>query len=81
MFTDRLAGFYAELRWDGWEQEVAELEPHQGIHVYPPLVMRSEGPRSHRAVPMEELWHSGIELGRKIAGLPDGTPVQIVVTE
>lgn len=43
--------------------------------------MRSDGPRSHKAVPMEELWHSGIELGREIAGLPDGAPVRIVVTE
>lgn len=29
MLTDRLAVFYAELRWEGWEREVAELEPHR----------------------------------------------------
>ncbi|MEU1205335.1 DUF2625 family protein [Nocardia sp. NPDC005825] len=30
-------GFYADLRWDGWRDEVENLQPDQGLSVYPPL--------------------------------------------
>lgn len=33
---DGFADFYTELRWPGWEEELAKLEPTQGISIYPP---------------------------------------------
>ncbi len=77
MLSDRLAPFYAALRWDGWEREVTALRPDQAIHVYPPLVMRTAGSRSRRAVPVDELWHVHMQLGRELNGLPDGATIRI----
>lgn len=68
MLSDRLAPFYAALRWEGWELEVAKLRPDQALHVYPPLVTKADGPRSRRAVPVDELWHLQTELGRQLSG-------------
>jgi hypothetical protein len=31
-----VGGFYEDLRWPGWEDQVAKLEPGQGILVMPP---------------------------------------------
>lgn len=80
MLSDRLAPFYAALRWDGWERDVAALQPDEGMHVYPPLVMRMDGPRSRRAVPFDELWHVHMQLGRELNGLPDGSRVIVEPT-
>ena len=33
---------YAELRWPGWEREVAALAPDRGFSIYPPLI--AQGP-------------------------------------
>lgn len=77
MLSERLAPFYAARRWDGWEREVTDLRPDQGIHVYPPLVMRTEGPRSRRAVPVDELWHLHTHFGRELNGLPDGATIRV----
>jgi len=77
MFSNGLAAFYEDLRWDGWREEVAALGPEQGIHIYPPPVFASEGPRSHKAVSMDELWNHYTELGRELAGIPEGTAIRI----
>lgn len=81
MLSDRLALFYAGLRWDGWERDVTALRPDQGIHVYPPLVTRAQGPCSRRAVPVDELWHVHMQLGRELNGLPDGARVILEPTK
>jgi hypothetical protein len=41
---------------------VAALRPDQGIHVYPPLVMRTDGP---------------VQLGQELNGMPDSATVRI----
>ena len=81
MLSERLAPFYAALRWDGWEREVTDLRPDHAIHVSPPLVTRAEGSRSRRAVPVDELWHLHMQLGRELNGLPDGTTFRIHLGE
>lgn len=59
--TGDLATFYADLRWPGWEPEVAALEGDQGLVVWPPLFTK-EGRaarlerRSRGVVPSRELW-------------------------
>lgn len=58
MLGEGLAGFYEDLRWETWREEVGALEPDQGIHVYPPLW--AEGPptesRQRKPAPMDELY-------------------------
>ncbi|WP_329126530.1 DUF2625 family protein [Streptomyces sp. NBC_01465] len=54
-----LQEFYADLRWDGWGDEVSVLNGRQGLSFYPPL-WSAEGRQdlsatSRRAVPMAEL--------------------------
>jgi hypothetical protein len=39
-----LTDFVADLRWNGWEQDVAPLPPGQGLAFVPPLYTRGEGP-------------------------------------
>lgn len=52
-----LAGFYADLRWDGWAHDVKALSPDRGFHFHPPLFAEAEAgtPRSRKDVPMTEL--------------------------
>lgn len=50
--------FYANLRWNGWVDEVAELELDQGIALYPPPFSKEgeDVENVHRGVvPLEEL--------------------------
>ena len=68
VLSERLASFYGPLRWDGWEAEVASLRGDQALSVYPPLATRAEGPRSRRAVPVDELWRLHTALGRQLSG-------------
>jgi Protein of unknown function DUF2625 len=63
MCTDTLARFYADLRWDGWE---AEVPPDRAAHFHPPLFARAEGPRSRKAVPVEEIWGLQQEWSRQL---------------
>lgn len=69
--SDRMGDFYADLRWEGWEAEVAAAGPERGIHVYPPLWSK-EGKdiaRSSRApVPMTELWGFTRDTARQLLG-------------
>jgi len=58
MLEGGLADFYAELRWDGWEDEVAALAPDQGISIVPPPWTeegKNIGKASRRAVPLMEV--------------------------
>ena len=50
--------FYSELRWPGWQDDVARLAPDRGFSIYPPLCAQGPpiGERFRRDVPMVELW-------------------------
>ncbi|MFJ1604990.1 DUF2625 domain-containing protein [Streptomyces sp. NPDC088253] len=64
--------FYADVRWPGWQDEVAELDGTQGLSVFPPLwsaeARRDLPATSRRAVPVAEL----LGLGRGTATQFDG---------
>lgn len=36
MLSGAMTEFYLDLRWDGWQEEVAATPLDQGIHVWPP---------------------------------------------
>lgn len=75
--TDRFDAFYADVRWDGWEQETAATALDEGISVYPPLcttASRPVGNTSRRPVPWTEL--SG--LLDELAAAPEG-PVRFQI--
>jgi Protein of unknown function DUF2625 len=58
MLGGGLAGFYQDLRWPGWQEEVAALGTDQGISVYPFLFTAQSRPVAHasrRPVPFAEL--------------------------
>lgn len=82
-FSDRLAGFYDELRWGGWQAEVGALAGDRGLHVWPPLF--SKGPaiaeRSRKSVPVEELWSLALDFGGQLRSVEDGTEIQIRLTD
>jgi hypothetical protein len=58
--TGDLDTFYANARWDGWEQEIAALDGDHGLFIYPPLWAAggSMSERHHGRVDMIELWHA-----------------------
>lgn len=63
------SAFYADLRWNGWEQEVATLPPNTGLSVYPPLWSRESRPieATRRAVvPIAELVTGVLEMARQM---------------
>ena len=69
--TDRLDDFYADLRWDGWETEVAAVPLSHGLSMWPPLCAQESRPigaTSRRPVPWSEL----SAFLDKLAGVPTG---------
>ena len=81
--TGDLARFYVSERWPGWEQEVAALEPAQGISVYPFLWAAGEpvAARSRRAVPLAELWALEREMAPQLKDLAPGTQIRLRITD
>ncbi len=82
-FSDRLASFYGELRWDGWQAEVRSVSGDRGLHVWPPLF--SKGPviaeRSRKPVPVEELWSFALDFAEQLRGVEDGAEFRINVAD
>jgi hypothetical protein len=78
MLTDGLAKFYAELRWEGWQDEVRGLDGASAIS-FQPFLWTKGAPikqRSRRGVPVEELWALSLHLARELAERPDGADVE-----
>ena len=68
-----LAALYQDLRWPGWQDEVAALRPDQGIAVYPFLCTAESRPvarASRRPVPFAELLALHVGLERRAGQLP-----------
>jgi hypothetical protein len=65
-----VAGFYEELRWPGWEEQVAALAPGEGIGVFPPPFTREgRGPDVvRRPVPLLEAWGLMLSFAAQIRG-------------
>jgi len=78
-----MAGFYQDLRWPGWQDEVAALGPGQGISVYPFLFTAQSRPvarASRRPVPFAELLGVHAAAGRQVSRLPPGSPIRVTIT-
>jgi len=74
-FSDRLGQFNEHLRWDGWQDEVADLRLDQGIAVYPfPFTTQGQNLAevSRRPAPIGELLTIWEHLAAQVSGLPDG---------
>ncbi|ALG10982.1 DUF2625 family protein [Kibdelosporangium phytohabitans] len=58
MLAGSLTAFYADLRWPGWADEVAAIQPDKGIHTWPPpstVEGKDLAKVSRTVVPMTEL--------------------------
>jgi hypothetical protein len=74
--TGLLTRFYEELRWPGWETEVATLELDQGIAIWPPpwtTEGRDLSLTSRRPVPLAEIESLSEEFSRRIGPGTDFT--------
>jgi hypothetical protein len=71
-FSGDLAGYYKNLRWKGWEQEVSALNGNQGI-ICVPFLFTKEGKNpaksQRKAVPIEEMWGLGQDMQRQLDGI------------
>jgi len=79
-----LTGFYESLRWDGWEREVADLGPDQGMSVYPPpfaVEGRAIAEASRKPVPIAELHGFYAEIATQVRDLPNGSSFRMRGTE
>ena len=78
VFSGDLDAFYAQLRWTGWEAEVAELGADEAISIYPPPGFGNEPleARARRPVPARELWAFYRSVGEQVRDLPEGAAVQ-----
>lgn len=82
--TADLDGFYGELRWPGWEDELRGASSDLGFTLTPPPFLREGRPAAdaRRAlVPMTELWRLQHDYARQVADLPDGARVRIRVRD
>jgi hypothetical protein len=80
--SGRLEEFSENLRWPGWEAEVAALSLDQGISVFP-FPFTAEGHdlamASRRPVPIAELLTLWEHLAEQLKGIPDGGVVRFNV--
>lgn len=78
-----LNDFYADLRWAGWEREVAALRLDQGLSIYPPPFTtegRDLGSTSRRPVPLTELTDFYADMARQLANHEDATTFRLTAT-
>ena len=64
-----LAEAFEPLRWAGWQEEVRQLLPDQGLSVYPPPFSREGrdlGAASRRPVPVQELFDFYDDASRQL---------------
>ena len=69
-FTGDLDGFYATMRWPGWQDEVATIGGDEMLSMWPPLwTVEGKDPAhsSHKAVPAKEIWGIEQQLAAKLA--------------
>lgn len=81
--SERLTELVCELRWEGWQEEVAAVDPARGLFVHPPLFARGEplAARRRRPVPVEELWTFAREAQRQLKDVPDGARFRIATPD
>lgn len=69
--------FYRELRWPGWEEEVAALSLDEGISVYP-FLFTKEGQNiataARRTVPFHELLYLNEHMANSLSANQNGGP-------
>jgi hypothetical protein len=82
--TGDLSRFYDELRWEGWEDDIAHASPDQGFAFYPPPFAKEGKPvrQAHRKlVPIAELYGYYRECARQLEELPEGATFRVEFTE
>ena len=76
MLAGATASFYESLRWPGWQDDIATLQPRRGLSLYPhPFTAEGKdvGSASKRAVPMAELLAMHNDVAIQL-GSDDGPP-------
>ena len=65
-----LASFYEELRWEGWQADVAKVSPDRGFLCTPPLFADPEPGtvRTRRDIPMVELLGLNLDAAEQLSG-------------
>lgn len=83
VLSDRLEAFYADLRWDGWQDASSLVPLDEGLSAYPfPWSKEGKGANvSRHPVPMAELVATAELAAAQLRGLPDGTSVKIDWTD
>ena len=68
-FSGNLNKFYDNMRWKGWQPEIAPLNSSQGIACYP-FLFTEEGTNINKtvrkAVPLQELWLFSNDMRQKL---------------
>ena len=72
--SGKLAEYYKDCRWTGWEHEIAIVEGSRALSIVPPLFTKGPpiGERQRRAVPIEEVWGLQQDFARQLRDVPDG---------
>ncbi|MFD1872204.1 DUF2625 domain-containing protein [Hymenobacter bucti] len=72
-FSGDLAGYYKNLRWKDWKQEVSVLNGNQGVMCLP-FLFTKEGKNisknQRKAIPIEELWSFSQDIQRQLDSTP-----------
>lgn len=74
VLSDRLAEFYADLRWPGWQEEVADVPLDSGLLVYPFLgsapARADLAATTRTVVPLDDLHELLNNLADQVADVP-----------
>jgi hypothetical protein len=78
-----LDGFYADLRWSGWEEEVAALQQNQTISMYPFLGFENTpiAARQRRPIPAREAWYFLWTMSAQMRNVPADGSLRVEFTD
>jgi hypothetical protein len=67
--SPRLSGFYCDLRWPNWQDEVATLTGDQAVSVSPFVWAKGPplGQRSRKSIPVGELFRLTLDIRQQLS--------------
>jgi len=75
LLSERVEGFYSELRWPGWRAEAAAATASQGITVYPFLWSKEAddlAATTRSAVPMSQVLGISVDFAQQLGSSDPG---------
>ncbi len=78
-FTGDVGKYYADYRWNGWQEDVKDLPGDKAYNFCPFLWLKAKSleSRTRKAVPLAELYNLQLDIARQLDGIKDGEQIKL----